>query len=382
MRVPVTKLPEPVYIDTQDKLTEAVKEWESEPLLAIDTESNSLHAYQEQVCLIQFSIATQDYLLDPFAIADLSALDPIFVNPNINKIFHAAEYDLICLQRDFKFKFVNLFDTMVAARILGWEKVGLSSLLQTYFGVKLNKKHQRANWGERPLGSEMLTYAQYDTHFLIRLREIILEELEKKDLMALADEDFKRACHVNGKAPIPEKSLCWRIGGSHELEPQKAAVLQELCLFREQIAAQLDRPVFKVIGNHTMLAIAEKSPRNQRQLREIEGVSQWLVRRYGDGVLNSVRTGLQAEPMFYPKKTRPSDEYLNRMELLRNWRKQKAKPLGVQSDVVLPKDVMLEIVGANPTQAHDLAQLMETIPWRLAQYGDEILALLQKNGSA
>ncbi|HIE24568.1 MAG TPA: ribonuclease D, partial [Anaerolineales bacterium] len=129
-------LPQPKYIDKQKDLENLAHDLANEPKIAIDTESNSLYAYQEQVCLIQFSTPTQDYLLDPLALPNLDILAPIFANPKIEKVFHAAEYDLICLKRDFDFHFVNLFDTLVAARILGYTKVGLGNLLAQKFGVK------------------------------------------------------------------------------------------------------------------------------------------------------------------------------------------------------------------------------------------------------
>jgi ribonuclease D len=382
MTVFKTELPAPVYIDTPEKLTQALEDWGKETLLSVDTESNSLHAYQEQVCLIQFSTSQKDYLLDPFAVVDLSPLASIFSNPNIQTIFHAAEYDLICLKRDYGFTFVNLFDTMVAARILGWEKVGLGSLLEQHFDVKPNKKYQRSNWGMRPLEPEMLMYAQFDTHYLIRLREILLTELTKKNLIPLADEDFKRACHVNGKSPEPKQNLCWKISGAHELQPQQVAVLQELCVLREKIAEQLDRPVFKVIGNQAMLAIAEQAPRSRGQLGAIEGVSPWFMRRFGERVLKAIGKGSVAEPIVYQKRKRPSDEFLNRLDAVRNWRKVKARSLGIQSDVVLPKDLMHDIVNENPTSGSELSALMVSVPWRLAQYGEEILEVLYKNGSS
>ena len=101
--------------------------------VAVDTESNSLHAFREQVCLVQFSTTNADYLVDPLALRDLSLLAPIFSDPKIEKIFHAAEYDLICLRRDFHFTFANLFDTMQAARVLGYPAVGLDRLLGDKF---------------------------------------------------------------------------------------------------------------------------------------------------------------------------------------------------------------------------------------------------------
>src|SRR6185436_13242383 len=139
-------LPPPVWVDKQIKFDQMVAELSIPERIAVDTESNSLHAYRERVCLVQFSTPKKDYVVDPLVIQDLSALAPIFSNPKIEKIFHAAEYDLICLKRDFGFGFVNLFDTMQAARILGYPFVGLDNILAEKFSVTIDKRHQKADW--------------------------------------------------------------------------------------------------------------------------------------------------------------------------------------------------------------------------------------------
>ena len=128
------------------------------PVVAVDTESNSLHAYRERVCLIQISTLVADYVVDPIALPDLRALAPVFANPGHQKILHAAENDLLCLRRDYQFEFANVFDTMTAARTLGWPQVGLAAILNTRFGVTMDKKYQRSDWGRRPLTSEQLEY--------------------------------------------------------------------------------------------------------------------------------------------------------------------------------------------------------------------------------
>ncbi|HUM63014.1 MAG TPA: ribonuclease D, partial [Anaerolineaceae bacterium] len=142
----------------------------AEPLLAIDTESNSLYAYRERVCLVQVSTPQTDYLVDPLALTDLSALGSLFADSRRQKIFHAAEYDILCLKRDYNFTFNNIFDTMIAARILSYPQVGLGNLLSAWFGIELEKKYQRADWGKRPLPQAMLDYARMDTHYLFDLR--------------------------------------------------------------------------------------------------------------------------------------------------------------------------------------------------------------------
>src|SRR5260370_31880065 len=145
------QLPAPTIISTLPDLQNLARLLQSESLIAVDTEWNSLYAYREQVCLIQISTRSQDWLVDPLALRDLSPLRPLFADPDIEKVFHAAEYDIMCMKRDFGFTFNNLFDTMFAARIVGLKTFGLGSLLETYFGLQFDKRYQRADWSLRPV---------------------------------------------------------------------------------------------------------------------------------------------------------------------------------------------------------------------------------------
>src|SRR4030042_6202636 len=251
-----------------------------QPILAVDTESNSLFAYHEQVCLIQFSTPEADYLLDPLGFGDLALLAPIFADEHIQKTFHAAEYDLLCMKRDYGFVFNNLFDTMLAARIVGRQEVGLGSILASEFTIQADKRHQRANWGQRPLPRYLLDYARQDTHFLIPLQEILKRQLEGKDLLSLAREDFQRLCLVEAN-PDNGKIDCWRINGVHKLSPQQAAVLQDLCEYRDEVARQRNRPLFKVISDNTLQAIASSLPASQEELKNLPGMTTHQIARDG-----------------------------------------------------------------------------------------------------
>lgn len=375
--MPPYDLPNPVIIAQSADLQKLAETLSCQPIVAVDTEANSLFAYRERVCLIQFSIPGTDYLVDPLALDDLSPLAPLFENPDIEKIFHAAEYDLIIMQRDFDFSFAHLFDTMVAARILGLPAVGLGSLLKSQFGVNPDKRYQRANWGRRPIPADMLTYAQLDTHYLIPLRNHLKSELKAAGRWQLALEDFRRACH--GNSPPHRKSppeQCWRINGIHDLEHKQIAVLHELCRFRDRKARSLDRPLFKVIGDRSLFNIAVACPRTPRELERLPGISQRQVRWIGKGLLSSVRRGLRSKPPSQPRKPRPSDSYLTRVDRLRYWRKTTARDLGVESDVILPKDVLYALAEQNPRTREQLAAVMQTIPWRLETFGNEIYKLL------
>lgn len=369
-------LPNPILITRQPALIRMAERLSNEPILAVDTESNSLFAFQEQVCLIQFSTPKDDYLVDPLALGDLSALESVFADPEIEKVFHAAEYDLISLKRDYRFEFNNIFDTMVAARILGWEEIGLGSILKSEFDVELNKRYQRANWGRRPLPPEMLAYARLDTHYLIPLRYRLMAELKARDRWPLAEEDFNRLRFVNGRDPQDMPEPCWRVRGAYDLSPQQAAVLLELCQYRIQVAKSIDRPVFKVLGDRTLLAIAEALPRSLDELRTLPELSEKQFQRNGRALWQAVERGLQAEPIRPPRPPRPDEDFLARIEALRSWRKSTARQMQVKSDVILPRDVMHSIAAHDPTHQEELAALMRQVPWRYERFGDQILATL------
>ncbi|HSO26571.1 MAG TPA: HRDC domain-containing protein [Anaerolineales bacterium] len=374
----VNDLPEPVLIIQPQALEKLAAELMQHPIVAVDTESNSLYVFQEQVCLIQFSTPERDYLVDPLALDDLSPLEPVFASPQVEKVFHAAEYDIICLKRDFGFEFANLFDTMVAARILGREAVGLGSMLDESFGVHLEKRYQRANWGERPLPEHLLRYARLDTHFLIGLRDRLEAELREQKLLPLANEDFDRLTQVNGvvrEAADPEQD-CWRVKGSHDLQPREAAVLIELCRYRTMVAERINRPLFKVMHDSTLVAIAELQPTTLADLGRLPGMSQRQVERHGRAILAAVQRGRASDPAYPPHSPRPDDAYLERVERLRQWRKQAARAMGVKSDVVLPRDLMLELASRNPHDRQQLAHVLRSARWRLEHFGSDILQAL------
>ena len=180
---------------------------------------------------------------------------------------------------------------------------------------------------------------------------------------------------------IPENNVndCWRIGGAHDLKPQKAAVLGELCAYRDQVARSTNRPRFKVIGDKTLLAIAETCPDSLKKLQTIPGMSQRQVDKHGEALLKAVASGQKAKPIRPPRSPRPNERFLDRLEVLRTWRKITARQMGVKSDVVLPRDLMFTIAEQNPQDYEDLVLIMKEVPWRLERFGDQILEALSHN---
>jgi ribonuclease D len=370
-------LPKPILVTQPKQLGEMIRLLQAQPIIAVDTESNSLFAYRERVCLIQFSIPDMDYLVDPLAIKELSQLGAVFADPKIEKVFHAAEYDLLVMKRDFDFRFANLFDTMVAARILGWEKVGLGNLLEAEFGVRLEKKFQKRDWGRRPLPQAMLNYACMDTHYLIRLRNILRDELNRMNRLTLAMEDFQRLSQLDGNGPTPQPTNIWRMNGSRDLTPQQATVLKLLAEYRQRRAEKIDKPLFKVIDDKTLVEIAAREPKTLQDLGKIRGMSESQVRRHGKAILAAVRRGIESEPTYRPKRVRLTDDYIERLEALKAWRKQAARKMGVESDVVLPRDLMFNIARENPEDYDTLSTILRKTPWRLERYGQKIQVVLK-----
>ena len=368
--------PAPPLITRPEELHELVEILLEQTIVGVDTESNSLHAYREQVCLIQFSTVQADYLVDPLTLADLSALEKLFASHDVEKVFHAAEYDLLCLSRDFGFRFANLFDTMIAARTLGYKSVGLAAILEHEFQIKIDKRPQRADWGQRPLPRQLQDYARLDTHYLIPIRKQLAQALIKRDLLPLAEEDFRRLAQVQHNGNEEESSSWWRVRGAYDLEPQQAAVLMELCRYRNKIAQSANRPLFKVISDRALTAIAQASPRSLEELKGLPGVTSYIIERHGRGLLQSVRRGLEGEPLHPPRSPRPDFRFTERLEALRQWRKDTALRMGVMSDVVLPRDLMHAIAHRNPTCQEELAAVMHSAPWRLERFGTAILSAI------
>ncbi len=259
----------------------------SEPVVAIDTESNSFHAYKERVCLIQISVPGRDWIVDPLA-TGVAPLGEVLCDGR-ETVLHGADYDVRCLKRDFGWALPNLFDTMVASRRLGVVGLGLSALVEARFGIRLSKAHQRSDWGRRPLSADQLAYAALDTHYLLRLREVLVAELEAKGLTAAAREDFRRIASASPHERVFDPEGWKRLKGARALDDRARRLLRALWIAREQRAEALGRPPFKVLGEQAMLEIAVRRPDGVEALGRIPGVTSSVLRNTGDAVLQAIR---------------------------------------------------------------------------------------------
>ena len=365
----------PVWVNTTQLLKQMVDDLASQDRVAVDTESNSLHAFREQVCLLQFSTSKTDYLLDPLVLKDLSLLAPIFSNPRIEKVFHAAEYDLICLRRDFGFSFVNLFDTMQAARVLGYPAVGLDRLLGDKFKIKMDKRHQKANWAARPLTKDQIHYARLDTHYLFDLRDALEQELREKQRLEYALEDFNRACIMEEQKQRLNGESWERFSGRKDISLRELTVISQLCKWRDKEAAKLNRPPYKVVMDDVFVALA-KNPPEQKVDLSAAGLSEKQIKLWGDQVLSATRLGVKAPLVERKQLERKNDAVLRRLEKLKAWRKSIGMEMQVESDIILPKPY-LGLLSENPPKTLDeLRDLMKDTPSRVDRFGAEILMVL------
>jgi ribonuclease D len=367
-----------IWIDKPRQLDQFIEVLHNETLVAVDTESDSLYSYFEKVCLIQFSTAQADYLVDPLNV-DVSGLASFFAASSIQKIFHAAEYDILTMKRDYGFTFTNLFDTMIAARILGWPRYGLGSLLKEHFGVKLDKRFQRYNWGRRPLSTKALNYARLDTHYLIPLRKIQFARLQEQKRVREALEAFERGTQVESSPKVFDPDDFWKVKSARDLTPQQQAVLRQLFILRDEIARKIDRPPFKVVNDFALIHLAKRQPKDKRELKEIKGVSRQLVRYNSRDILQAIRHGQTNPPPRYPYSNnhRPDDDTLNRYETLRQWRNNLATARGVEPDVIMGNDALMSIARRNPESLTGLTRIGVLGEWQLETYGQKLLNVLK-----
>ena len=374
-------LPPATYIEDSRALDAAVERLSAQPRIACDTESNSLHAYRGRTCLIQFSTPAEDLLIDPLAIADISALAPVFADPQIEKIFHAAEYDLICLKRDFDFDVVGVFDTMAAARVCGYQRIGLGHMLEDLLGVRHGKKHQTDDWARRPLPASYRRYAQMDTHCLLALRDALYAELSAADRLVEAQEYFDDVFRFELKSQEFDPDGFWDLGRPNELNGRQVTVLRELYILRDELAKSVDHPPHRLISNKTLVQLAKSQPRTLKQLHETRGLPAWLIRQSGDEFIEAVNHGMASRL----KESRPRQQPIPQSVVecysaLHSWRRETALERGVESDVIISKGALWAIARRKPASIDELGGITGLGPWRQKTYGEALVALV--NGSA
>jgi ribonuclease D len=366
-------------LTTNAQVADLARTLAAETTIAVDLEADSMHNYQEKVCLIQISTTQQTVLIDPLAATDLSPLQPVFTNPAIRKIFHAADYDLRSLKRDFDLHINGLFDTMICAQFLGEERIGLADLLRKYFSVELDKKFQRSDWSQRPLPAEMVRYAAEDTCHLHRLVELFEKRLTDLGRISWAAEEFalmEEVRFAENAGPI-----CLRFKGAGLLSRRELGVLESLLQWREKEGERLNRPVYKVIGNKTLSAVAQRMPKEKRGLNGIEGLPPRLIDRYGRALLHAVSEGQsipEADLPKFPRQPRRAKDpnFEDHVKLLKKWREKKAAQYALEPGVLINNAGLEALALARPSSMEDLANIASLKKWQRKELGESLLEVM------
>src|SRR5256714_7198185 len=287
---PHTMSDQAIYLDNADETSRFLRSIENVDLLALDTEGASFHRFVDRIYLLQLSTRDQTAVMDPLPIGAPEELGRLLEDPKVEIVFHDADYDLRLLRRDYGWQLRNIFDTRVAAQLLGIRAFGLAALLEKYFGVKLDKKHQRADWSMRPLTRDMLTYAAQDTMHLLGLRDRLAEELERSGRWEWAREEFTLLESTRWDDE-DESTAFLRMKGARDLNRRELAVLRELVWWRNDVARKADRATFRVIGNEPLLEIVRGKPTTREALASIKGMPRSLLDRTAPDILEAVRRG-------------------------------------------------------------------------------------------
>jgi ribonuclease D len=360
--------------------------------IALDTESDSLFRYYPKVCLIQITIYADpvspdpsqvvDYLVDPLRCPEIKLLELVLADPAIEKIIHAAENDIVTLQRSFGFSFQNVFDTQLAARILGWQRVGLAAILEEQFGVISDKRMQRTDWGKRPLTPQQIAYAQMDTHYLLALRERLVNELQTRGRWEEAAEAFGQLSRLRPDGRNEATRSFWQMKGLRDLPATLLGPLSALWSWREAEAQRKDLPPFKILNDEVLIALAQQRPTSLAQLQQTRGVSTYLANGHGAALLRALEEGSQRPPPPPPAPTLRPEQILDaatirRFEALRRWRTQTAEARGVSPDVVFTNETLLEIAQRRPQDQAALLEVPAIGPWKARTYGPAIFVTLR-----
>lgn len=377
----------PVLVNQPDAAARQLAALSACKELALDTEGASFHRFVDRVYLLQLSTRDRTTIVDPLAVpADMLApLRAVLENPGVEVVLHDADYDLRLLHQDYGWHVRNIFDTRVAAQLLGLKAFGLAALLESYFGVKIDKKHQRADWSMRPLPADMLAYAAQDTMNLLDLRDRMRDALEKKGRLEWAHEEFSRLEGTRwGDDNLTETFL--RIKGARDLSRRELAVLRELVSWRDAVAGAVDRATFRVIGNEQLLEIARAQPQNRDELSKIRGVSRGIIENRWRDVVDAVRRGLDVlEPHLprFPKSPRwdRDPQFDSRVNALKSVRDEVAKGLEMDPGVVAARERLEAVARKNPKTLDELRAIPELRRWQVAVLGDGFVRALHALGS-
>ena len=373
------------YIDTPESLAPARRALEACPWAAVDTEADSLHHYKEKLCLVQISVPDEDFVIDPLAGLELGFLGEILSRKPL--IMHGADFDVRMLSRACGVLPAEVFDTVIAAQLLGYEKQGLADLVLKHCGVSLSKSSQTADWSMRPLKPEMLEYAVKDTHYLYTIKSILEEELKTLGRLSWHEQFCGRVVKhaVAAKEGRVEEEERWRIKGSRDLNPRQQTILKFLWQWRESEAERRDRPSFKIINSETLVDIARWIFQNQGKdigawpeaPRNVKGEYRAVLNRMIEEAfrLPEVKPFVHKRDSKPRKRMRPDSK--EKLGHLKVDREKLAKELKINPSLIVSNAVLEEILLEDPKTSEALENLGVLLPWQFELCAEGILKALE-----
>jgi ribonuclease D len=369
-----------IYLDRPEAVDRFLDEISGITELALDTEGASFHRFLDRIYLLQLSTRDRSAIIDPLPVGSPAGLGALLESKSVEVVFHDADYDLRLLHQDYGWHVTNIFDTRIASQLLGLKSFGLAALLEQFFDVKLDKKHQRADWSMRPLTHDMLEYAAHDTRYLLQLKDHMKSDLERRGRLHWATEEFAR---LEGTRWQAEESMegFLRMKGARDLTRPELAVLREVAHWRDTVAAQLDRATFRVMGNEVLLDLSRKAPRNVSELATIKGVPKGILERAGADIVAAVRRGLEvpeAELPKYPRsqrwnKDRDFDDKVARLKAVRD---AAATRLELDPGVLCSRERLENIARTGARTVEDLATVPDLRRWQIEEMGAGFIAAL------
>jgi ribonuclease D len=371
----------PLYIDTGDAANRFLESIGRTRELALDTEGASFHRFVDRIYLLQLSTREQTAIIDPLAVTSLPGLGKLLESKDVEVVFHDADYDLRLLQQDYGWHVRNIFDTRIAAQLLGLRAFGLAALLERYFGVKLEKKHQRADWSMRPLTKDMLDYAAQDTMNLLELRDRLKQDLERAERYAWAREEFQL---LEGTRWADEDAALGflRLKGARDLTRRELAILRELVPWRDELARNADRATFRILGNEQLLEMSRTKPQTREDLAAIKGMPRGLLEQRHREMLDLVQRGLavpEAELPRFPRVPRweRDPEFDARVTALKTVRDAEAARIDIDPGVLCSRDRMEAVARKNPEDLADFEAIPELRRWQVAVLAPGFLEALK-----
>jgi ribonuclease D len=375
------KTPSARYLDTDAAVTEWLTAAKSARRLALDTEGASFHRFVDRIYLLQLSTDTAHAVIDPLPIAPPALLGALIEDPKVEIVFHDADYDLRLLHQDYGWNVRNVFDTRVAAQLLGMKAFGLAALLEQYFGVKLDKKHQRADWSMRPLTPDMLDYAAQDTIHLLGLRDELHGQLAKKGRLAWAEEEFARLESVRWATDDASNGFL-KVKGARDLTRRELAVFRELVLWRDAAALKLDRATFRVVSNDVLLEAAKGHPASKESLALIKGMPRGILERSHAEIIAAIDRGLavpESELPKFPKSARwdRDPDFDHKVGALKAVRDAAATRLELDPGVLCSRERMEAVARMLPGKPEEILEIPEFRRWQVAELGAGFVKALE-----